>query len=1063
MRPFATALFVFCIATGLFASNPIQIENARQGTTEWKTGGFEANGEVEGFASPTSVNRGESVSIYVNTPYPSYTLQVFRMGWYGGTGARRVYGPVTLPGTAQPIPVPDPVTGLVECNWTNPHVLGIPATDDWISGVYLVKLTANGRHKYTIFVVRDDARFSNHYFQLSVTTYQAYNNWGGKSLYTFNSTDQVAARKVSLDRPYITGSGTGDFLYRWEYNMLRFMEREGYDVTYHTNVDTHERPALMLNHQDWLSIGHDEYWSWEMFDHVQAARDAGIDLGFFSANTAYWQIRYEPNATGVPNRTIVSYKEKSNSEDPYALDGDPANDHLITKQFRQVPVNRPESQLLGVEYIYNPVTNGDIIIDDVTTQPWVFEGTGLVTGSRLPKLLGYEVDHMTEHSPDNIVRLGNSPYVDKDTGKTEYSHMTIYDAPGGAHVFATGTIQWAWGLDSWNEGADKVNPAAQQMTRNILRRFAGPTAERDCFALISPTATTVAASAGSADIAVQYQSYCGFSAQSNTPWITLTSITNNNVTYAYTANDGPARSGTITIGESTFVLSQQSGCTYSIAPTYSQYPASGGGGSFTLTSGSGCPWTAVPNVPWITLTTASSGTGAATIGYSVAPNVGPARSGRIQVGNNYLTIDQSNGCTYTASPLSLTVGASGGTRTVQVTPSSELCFWSVSTSATWITFSPAAGQGSGSVSVTIAPSSGTARSGSVTVARNRVSVTQTNDCSTTVANTPQVFTRTGGAGSIGVTSCSGWTATSNASWITLTNSSGSGNGNVGFNVAANGTNRSRTGTITIAGQPVTITQYGTHIRGDFDGDGWQDLLWRHAVDGRMRIWRMQGTTLLASIDLPSEPGLAWYIVGVGDFTKDGLQDIMWRNNATGENRVWSLLGTSYGATLPMKTVADLQWKAYTVFDYENDGGADVGWRHGTTGSNILWRMDGTTLASTTTLSTVVSQTWTARGSGLFNPDLWNELVWHNVNDGRVVLWFMAGTQMTSTTQLGVVTDPNMELAAIFDVDRSGLGDILWRNNATGENMVWLAPGGVYKGTVNLPTEPDGGWRIVGPK
>jgi hypothetical protein len=1065
MRFLVTSIFVLLTATTLPAANLIQYENSRPGTKDWTTGGKDAtNGEIEGYASPSSVNRGESVRIYVNTPEPSYTLQVFRMGWYGGNGGRRVWGPVTLPGIAQPIPTPDPVTGLIECHWNSPYVLSIPATYDWPSGVYLVKLTAPiaGKHSFAIFVVRDDGSFSNHHFQLSMTTYQAYNNWGGKSLYTFNSTNGVAARKVSFDRPYLTGSGTSDFLYRWEYNMIRFMEREGYDVTYTTDIDTHARPAEMLNHESWLSVGHDEYWSWEMFNNVQAARDAGVDLGFFSANTAYWQIRFEPNSSGEPYRTIVGYKEKAMTEDPYALDGNSSNDRQITKQFREAPVNRPESALLGVHYIYDPVRNGDMIIDDVTTQPWVFEGTGLVTGSRLPGLLGYEVDAITQFSPPNIVRLGHSPFNDVNTGTVGYSDMTIYDAPSGAHVFAAGTMQWPWGLDSWNEGVDKVHPGVQQMTRNLLRRFAGANADRDCFAQISPSAATVAAAAGSGSITVQAQSYCAWNATTSTPWITLTSIAANQVTYSYSANPGPARTGRIAFSEAiSFVLTQASGCTYTLSPTTQQFTSTGGSSSFTVTTAGGCSWNAVSNVPWITVTGGASGNGTAAVNYSVAANNGPLRSGRIQVGDTYITIDQSNGCTYNVTPTSVSVGAGGGQRSVTVAPSSELCFWSASTTATWVTITAGtSGRGTGTVAFTIDSSSGSARSGSVTAAGKKVTVTQTSECSLQVSTTPQTFTRSAGSGTIPVSSCSAWSATTNVPWISLTTANGSGNGSVGFNVAANPSSLSRTGTITVSGQSVTITQYGKHIRGDFDGDGWGDLLWRHS-DGRNRIWRMQGTTVLESIALPSEPDSAWYIAGCGDFNADGLQDIVWRNTSTGDNRIWSMLGPTYSSTIPLPRVPDTAWKLYTVFDYEGDGSYDMAWRHGVNGSHVLWRMNQSTLVSTTTLTSVPSLSWTPRASGDTNHDGWHDLIWHNVVDGRVAVWFMGGNVMMSTTNLPNVTDPNMELSAMYDVDRDSYPDVVWRNNATGANTVWLIPGGVYRSSTALPSEPDTGWKIVG--
>src|SRR5207237_7497124 len=139
----------------------------------------EANGEIEGYSSATSVNHGSSINIYVNTHDPSYLLEVFRMGWYGGAGARRVLGPISLPGVAQPIPSPDPTTGIVECHWTSPYAVAVGS--DWTTGIYLVKLTAgtSGRQKFVKFVVRDDASTANHYFQSAVTTSEAYNNWGG--------------------------------------------------------------------------------------------------------------------------------------------------------------------------------------------------------------------------------------------------------------------------------------------------------------------------------------------------------------------------------------------------------------------------------------------------------------------------------------------------------------------------------------------------------------------------------------------------------------------------------------------------------------------------------------------------------------------------------------------------------------------------------------------------------------------------------------------------------------------------------------------------------------------
>ncbi len=464
-------LIYLLLAAPVHAANPIQIENGKPGTTAWELSNPATNREIEGYASLTSVNRGGQISLFVNTAEPSYTIEVFRVGWYGGTGARQMLDAVTRPGIPQPIPAPDPTTGLIECLWTDPYVLTIPSNaadpSDWASGVYLAKLTAgtSGKQSYIIFVVRDDTRPSSYLFQSSVTTFQAYNNWGGKSLYAFNSTGEEA-RKVSFNRPYATGSGAADFLWGWEINMLRWLEREGYDVTYITNVDTHADGNLLLSHKAFLSVGHDEYWSWEMRGNVEAARDLAVSMGFFSSNTCYWQIRFEPSpATGAPHRTMVGYK-KYIREDPLYLD--PSKYYLVTTKWRDPPVGLPEDALIGVMYSrWSGPVDADMVIEDASH--WVFAGSGLQNGDRLTGLLGYEVDRMFGNAPRGTARITRSY---DNANPAFFSDMTVYTAASGAIVFATGTMQWSWGLDDYN-GYGRVNAAAQQITRNVLARFVG--------------------------------------------------------------------------------------------------------------------------------------------------------------------------------------------------------------------------------------------------------------------------------------------------------------------------------------------------------------------------------------------------------------------------------------------------------------------------------------------------------------------------------------------------------------------------------------------------------------
>lgn len=477
--------------TNTSGPNPIKAENAKPGTSDWQLTNPATNREIEGYASATSVDRGGQIQFFVNTADSSYTLQVFRLGWYGGLGGRQMTDPVSLQGNPQVIPAPDATTGIVECHWTNPYTLTIPNSSDptdWTSGVYVAKLTASstGKQSYIIFVVRDDARPSDFLYQSSVNTYQAYNNWGGKSLYDWNS-PTGAAVKVSFNRPYAMGDqsisapavGSGEFLITvqpatqgspagWEFPFVRFLEREGYDVTYSTDVDTAEDPAALLNHKGLLVVGHDEYWTWAQRSNVVTARDAGVNLGVFSANTMYWQVRYEPDSDGHPDRTIVCYKGLALTEDPDYLSGDPNLMRFTTVQWRQSPVNLPEDAVIGVMYYTNPV-HGDIVVDDALD--WVYSGTGLSHGSSLQGLLGYEIDQMYGHAPINTVRLAHSVF---GTGARDFSDMTVYGAPSGATVFATGSMQWSWGLDDYgvpDVRPSYLNPAAQQITRNVLARF----------------------------------------------------------------------------------------------------------------------------------------------------------------------------------------------------------------------------------------------------------------------------------------------------------------------------------------------------------------------------------------------------------------------------------------------------------------------------------------------------------------------------------------------------------------------------------------------------------------
>jgi N,N-dimethylformamidase beta subunit-like, C-terminal len=494
--PFATFVtIVLLLCAQVSAGSNCATENSRPGTERWQITNAATNHEIEGYASRTSVAPGSQIALHVSTMGKHYSLQVYRLGWYGGRGGRAMSHPVQLAGQLQPMPTPTAETGLIECHWPVSHVLSIPL--EWPSGIYVALLRTVPTHKenYIVFTVCDHSSRAPILFKSSVCTWEAYNEWGGRSLYV-SANGAPPAVEVSFDRPY--GSydldprfshvavpspalGAGDLFY-WEINLLRWLERNGYDVDYCTDLDVHEDTELVRQHRVFLSVGHDEYWSADMRDHIEEARDKGVGLAFFSGNTCYQQVRLEENRrSGERDRTIVSYKcdcshgnACESCDDPYCHDGDPSNDSAVTTVWQCASTRRPEEALLGVHYSCSNV-DSDIVIRD--TDSWVFEGTGLRDGDKLKGLLGYEVDQIGDASPKNIQLLGVSPFpCGRSRVESDSSYMTIYRAESGAYVFAAGSVQWSWGLDDYNapdHRRSRISVGATEITRNILRELAG--------------------------------------------------------------------------------------------------------------------------------------------------------------------------------------------------------------------------------------------------------------------------------------------------------------------------------------------------------------------------------------------------------------------------------------------------------------------------------------------------------------------------------------------------------------------------------------------------------------
>ncbi|MEA2638203.1 MAG: hypothetical protein QOE18_1260, partial [Chloroflexota bacterium] len=320
-------------------------ENARSGTRAWAQVSQAPPQSIEAYPTQPSVVAGDALGLCVSTrPAARYVARVFRLGWYDGDGGRLLATPAANVGLARDAPLPDRATGIVRAGWPVTDV--VSTSEDWLSGQYVIVLElTSGPHAgqgfRVPFVVRaPPGQAAPILVQTPVNTTQAYNHWGGKSLYESNSTDQVRAVMVSFDRPLPAWdqanlNARAPFIY--ELPLIRWLEREGLEVCYQTNVDTHRSPSSLVGPRLLVSAGHDEYWTREMRDGFDDALARGVSLAFMGANTCYWQIRYED-----AERTIVEYRDPLSDPEP-----DPT---LKTVRFRDLAPPRPERELIGQQY-----------------------------------------------------------------------------------------------------------------------------------------------------------------------------------------------------------------------------------------------------------------------------------------------------------------------------------------------------------------------------------------------------------------------------------------------------------------------------------------------------------------------------------------------------------------------------------------------------------------------------------------------------------------------------------------------------------------------------------------
>ena len=454
-------------ATPTAAATMIKNENALPGSDGWRITVPAANHEIEGYAGATSVNRGEPVTLYVSTAAPTFHVEAYRMGYYHGLGGRLVQSSAETAGEVQAAPVFTPVINMVEATWTPSLTL---ATATWPEGEYLLKLVAStGQQRYVPLTVRNDNSAAAVVVINAVTTWQAYNLWGGYDLYQGPARGVASdfahrSRTVSFDRPYTLGDGAGDFL-GLEYPVVSLVESLGLDVTYLTDIDLQQPQNSLLRHKAVLSLGHDEYYSLTMRHALEQARDEGVNLAFLGANAVFRHIRFGDSPTG-PNRHEIDYKMAR--EDP--LNG--KDDADVTVDWREAPNNNPESQLIGDFYQCNPVQADMVVVDPYN---WLFAGTGATADQKLPGVVGSEYDRYdpTVPGPPNVEILTHSPL--RCHGQADFSDATYYTAASGAGVFASGTIDFVGNLNASCQPENCAGRVLGVVMQNLLAVFAaGP-------------------------------------------------------------------------------------------------------------------------------------------------------------------------------------------------------------------------------------------------------------------------------------------------------------------------------------------------------------------------------------------------------------------------------------------------------------------------------------------------------------------------------------------------------------------------------------------------------------
>jgi hypothetical protein len=442
---------------------------------------------IEGYTDKLSYLPGDEVHVHLSLEGDSYRYSVQRLG--GATHSKGLGGGGSLGSSRGPMrythhPIPANASSH-GCGWPVRFRFTIPK--DWLSGYYIVRLEARKQDSVTatsdcFFVVRSATPGKNTriLLQLSTNTYNAYTNWGGYSLYAYNGRNRVQGRRVSFDRPLTSQFRT------WELPFVEWAEKAGYTIDYAVNSDLEWHPELLGHYRLVLSVGHDEYWSAPMRDHLEKYITRGGNVAFFSGNTCCWQVRSEEKG-----RALVCFKQAYRA-DPLFEKGDR---RLLSTLWSHHLIGRPENTLTGVGFLWGGYhrshgqhMDGSGAFTVHRPEHWLFEKTSLKRGGAFggkDTIVGYECDGCEliwkdglpypthrDGTPKGFTALATAParwhpddcewYEKWEKGRSGQAVLGVYTR--GGTVVTTGTTDWSHGL----RGND---PVVVQITRNILDRL----------------------------------------------------------------------------------------------------------------------------------------------------------------------------------------------------------------------------------------------------------------------------------------------------------------------------------------------------------------------------------------------------------------------------------------------------------------------------------------------------------------------------------------------------------------------------------------------------------------